>query len=166
MPLPATTVKAMKAVALFICGGAGIFGVLGVLQAASLYQGSRALWNANLWSTLVFIALVAAGLIAWPGIVLSEPRATLPRSTYFWLAVAAFATWPLIKQFVAIDACLDAGGSYDSIQGQCSMNTSHPYVPTYRTHGLFMGIAAISSILACLSYVSAKRTRRPSQSAA
>ena len=53
MPLPATTVKATKAVALLVCGAAAIYGALGVLQAASLYQGSRALWNVNLWTSLV-----------------------------------------------------------------------------------------------------------------
>jgi hypothetical protein len=166
MRLSATTIKATKAVALLVCGVAAIYGLLGALQAASLYQGSRALWNQNLWLALTFLALVVASLIVWPGIVFGAPRSGFANSTYFWLAVAMLAACPPIKQFLGMDACLDAGGSYDSIQGRCSMTTSHPYIPMHRTQGLFMVVSAISLALALLSYVWSRRTERLAQSAA
>jgi hypothetical protein len=166
MPLPAPIFVVTKALALLICGAAAIYGMLGVLQAGSIYGGLRALWNANLWSGLVFASVVGAGLIAFPRMALSEPRPGVPRACYFWLAIAASATWPLVTRLIAFDTCLDAGGSFDSVQGQCSMSTSYPHVGIHRTHGVFIVIVAISLTLAITVFVSSKLSPKPSPSAA
>jgi len=162
----AIIVGIVKAAALVGSGAAAIYGGLGVLQALSLYQGSRALWNVNLWSTLVLVGLVTAALVVWPGIVFGKARAGFPRSTAFWLLAAALAAWPLAKEFVAIDACLDAGGSYDSVHAQCSMSTSHPLIPLHRTHGFFIVAAAVAALFAALSFLSSKLRSAAPHSAA
>jgi hypothetical protein len=166
MPLTFSIRKTARAGTLIVSAAAALYGSLGVLQAASMYQGSRALWNLNLWSALVFVAVLAACLTAWPRLVLSTPNSGVPTSTYFWLSVAALSLWPLIGHMLAVNACLDAGGSYDFVQGFCSTNESPPYIPTYRTHGLFMVIAGTCTGLAVLSYVTSKRTHTPRRSAA
>lgn len=38
--------------------------------------------------------------------------------------------WPATAEFLAIDACLDAGGSFNYAQSVCDFRTSHPYSPT------------------------------------
>jgi hypothetical protein len=155
-----------KAVVLLASGAAAIYGALGVLQALSLYQGSQALWNVNVWSSLVLLALITAALVIWPAIVLIKPKKGLPRGTAFWLLIAVFAAWPLAKELLAIDACLDVGGSYDSVRAQCSMLVSYPYTPLYRTRGFFIFASAIAALLAALSFVSSKLMPPATQSAA
>jgi drug/metabolite transporter (DMT)-like permease len=36
---------------------------------------------------------------------------------------------PRLSEFLAVDRCLDEGGSYDYAQGRCDRATNHPYVP-------------------------------------
>ena len=49
------------------------------------------------------------------------------------IAAAIALAWPATSEFFAVDACLDAGGSFDSILGICDHKVSHPYVasPAY-----------------------------------
>jgi hypothetical protein len=155
-----------KVAALAAGCAAAIYGALGILQALSLYQGARALWNVNQWSVLVLVGLITSALAVWPGMVFGNARAGLPRSTAFWLLTATLALWPLVKAFVAIDACLDAGGSYDSVRAQCSMKTSHPFIPLHQTHGFFIFTTVIAALLAALSFLSSRvRSAAPQRAA-
>jgi hypothetical protein len=38
------------------------------------------------------------------------------------------AVRPTISEFLAVDRCLDEGGSYDYAQGRCDREANHPYV--------------------------------------
>jgi hypothetical protein len=44
------------------------------------------------------------------------------------LAAVAFA-WTPVSDFLAVDSCLDAGGSFDYANGICDFERSHPYAP-------------------------------------
>lgn len=44
------------------------------------------------------------------------------------IAAAIALAWPATSEFLAVDACLDAGGSFDAILGACDLKVSHPYV--------------------------------------
>ncbi len=35
------------------------------------------------------------------------------------LALAALLAWPAVEEFLAVDACLDSGGSYDYEHHRC-----------------------------------------------
>ena len=45
------------------------------------------------------------------------------------LLLAAIVAWPAASEFVAVDACLDAGGSFNYVVGACDFQQSHPYAP-------------------------------------
>jgi hypothetical protein len=36
---------------------------------------------------------------------------------------------PRVSEFLAVDACLDEGGSYDHVKGECDYMNNHPYPP-------------------------------------
>ncbi|WP_201496042.1 hypothetical protein [Rubrivivax sp. A210] len=88
----ARILKIARTAALLASGAAAIFGALGVLQSLSLYQGARALWNVNLWSALVLVAVLTAVLLIWPGAVFGSAKAPLPKRIVLWLSIAALAT--------------------------------------------------------------------------
>jgi hypothetical protein len=53
--------------------------------------------------------------------------------------VAAVLISPLfiyVSEFVAVDRCLDSGGSYDYVRGECDDRENHPYIPFRERHEL------------------------------
>ena len=42
------------------------------------------------------------------------------------LAASAWLAWTAIARLLAVDACLDAGGSFDHARGLCDLRRSHP----------------------------------------
>jgi hypothetical protein len=44
------------------------------------------------------------------------------------LAGAFVALQPRVAQFLKADFCLDHGGSYDYVRGQCDHKKNHPYI--------------------------------------
>jgi hypothetical protein len=106
---------------------------------------------------LVVVSLTLAAVLAWPGMVLISPQRLRPKRLYLWLLVLALAVWSLIRHVVRVDSCLDSGGSYDYILSQCDMNTSHPYLPMFRTHGVFMVIALTAAVMACVTHFSSSQ---------
>ena len=58
--------------------------------------------------------------------------AKLQRASALLLVVGVLLLSPVavyVKEFIAVDVCLDAGGSYDYSTGECDISASHPYVP-------------------------------------
>ncbi|WP_148040901.1 hypothetical protein [Montanilutibacter psychrotolerans] len=45
------------------------------------------------------------------------------------VAVSAFLIWPQLSLFLASDACLGSGGSFDFSRLRCDFNAQHPYAP-------------------------------------
>ena len=49
-----------------------------------------------------------------------------------WAVAAVFACFAAVvflSEFVAVDGCLDRGGSYDYVAQTCDFTVSHEYVP-------------------------------------
>ena len=44
------------------------------------------------------------------------------------LVAAVVMGWPATSEFFAVDACLDAGGSFNYVLGICDLKVSQPYV--------------------------------------
>jgi hypothetical protein len=41
---------------------------------------------------------------------------------------AVAVVWSPLRTFLAVDACLDTGGSFDYVKGMCDYARSHPYL--------------------------------------
>jgi len=50
-------------------------------------------------------------------------------------------------QFFAVDACLDAGGSFNYGARQCDMGVTHPFPGFWRAFGLPLVGAAIAAVI-------------------
>jgi len=48
------------------------------------------------------------------------------------------------KEFISVDKCLDAGGSYNYMAGECDIVSSHPVIPFNERHS-FLYMAGILS---------------------
>lgn len=51
-----------------------------------------------------------------------------------------------LRETLAVDGCLDAGGSYDYKAGECDMTTSHSYEPFMDRHGVLIGATLVALI--------------------
>ena len=113
-----------------LLGLIGLYALLGILQAASLFTGARALSNFNFWASVSFLAYFASVS------VLTRPWRFVPRISSGYLTAIAFVLalaglalgLPVVSEFLAADACLDAGGSFNYVMSRCDHSTNHPYV--------------------------------------
>lgn len=95
------------------------------------------------------------GLTALPCEARSEgffywERWTKPR-TPMVLAIGAFLfaavlTWPAVSEFLAVDGCLDAGGSFDYALGRCDFVTNHPSRGVWEGHVLSLSGALVFAL--------------------
>jgi hypothetical protein len=46
-----------------------------------------------------------------------------------FIVVAIISAALSVKEFLAVDSCLDSGGSFDYESGTCDKLNSHPYAP-------------------------------------
>lgn len=49
-----------------------------------------------------------------------------------------------LRETVAVDACVEQGGSYDYRTRRCDMAASHPYRPFAERHGVLIGATIIA----------------------
>jgi hypothetical protein len=59
------------------------------------------------------------------------------------------ALWPAVdylREFVAVDACLDAGGSFDYAQSRCDLRESHEFVAYSVRHPASWRIAVLGGV--------------------
>lgn len=127
---------------------ASIYAFLGVLQAASLFTGGRALYNGNLWGSLSLVfAFFAVHMFAANGRGMSRFH---PGAAKFiailWAAIAAWAIWQVLAHILAVDRCLDNGGSFDYVLGQCDSKYSHEAFSIWKTHGFLIVVAVVTAI--------------------
>jgi hypothetical protein len=47
-----------------------------------------------------------------------------------FVAAGVDLAWPAAMELFSVDACLDAGGSYNYAQGVCDLQQSHIYSPS------------------------------------
>jgi hypothetical protein len=112
------------------------YGLGGVLQAASLFVGARALRNANLWGSVALIAFLGSLVCFW---FAKRHIGTSSRVRLVVVAIALISAvalvWPLAAEFAAVDACLDSGGSYNYLGSVCDLEQDHPYIPVFDRQG-------------------------------
>jgi hypothetical protein len=61
----------------------------------------------------------------------------------------ALALWPAlgyVREFVAVDSCLDAGGSFDYAQSRCDRAETHRFVAYSERHPNSVRIAAAGGV--------------------
>jgi hypothetical protein len=80
-----------------------------------------------------------------------------------WLAFA-FAAWSFLGNYLAPDACLDSGGSFDYSAWSCSHSDNKTYtnVPAFWVPGFWL--AASSFVIAVFVTVSLSPTKRSNRS--
>jgi hypothetical protein len=72
----------------------------------------------------------------------------------------AFLLWHYGSEFLAVDACLDAGQVYDYVQGVCRSDVQRlPYVPYNQRFGWLLAVVAASMLAGIITAVAAKRKR-------
>jgi hypothetical protein len=59
------------------------------------------------------------------------------------LAFAGILLWQPVNDFLAVDRCLDAGGSYDYAKQVCDFNISHPIQSSRVTFWEGLGIVLV-----------------------
>ena len=145
---------------------ASLYSVLGVLQALSLFQGERALWNVNLWASLALLA----GVAAWQFAPKSAQSSRLSRLELAipWLqvALALYFVWQVASHLASVDACLDHGGSFDYLSGACNTQGALPFLPLHKTHGFAIVAALVFGFLAIRGFRRLRNARHRAESAA
>ena len=81
---------------------------------------------------------------------------------WFWFAAALLVIIPMvttyIREYAAIDACNDAGGSFNYKLNVCDMTTTHETVPFGARHMGLLGITLMVLLsLAIARYVKWRR---------
>ena len=76
------------------------------------------------------------------------------------LFVAAIGVWlPLVgsyaSEFVAVDQCLDSGGSYDYARNTCDHERNHPYIGFAERHPQLVGASPAAVTLSGVLLVGA-----------
>ena len=69
--------------------------------------------------------------------------ATLGRSGILALGAAILAVvlaWLFVSEFLEVDRCLDAGGSFNYASGQCDFKSNHPYVSFWSRYWSWVAI--------------------------
>jgi len=153
------------AVGATVFGLAALYALMGVLQALSLFTGERMLRNVNLWGSLflvgvsVFSFLVAKATRVRFGLTARKIAGVLS------VAVAVWALWPVVRHELAVDRCLDNGGSFNYLQGVCDASASHPALSLAVTHGFLLALGGLACLAAALFFGSAYAGRNHATSA-
>ena len=141
-----------------------LYGFAGVLQAAMLFVGVKALRNANLWGSIAIVGLAAAVACMWLALQ-SRRRASRISHSYVYmlgavvaLGLALVMLWPVIRDFVAIDRCLDGGGSFDYVESVCDMSANHPHLSLPEYQGFRVVAAVVFGIPGALLLRAARRS--------
>ncbi|MBA4327156.1 MAG: hypothetical protein C0428_02915 [Polaromonas sp.] len=133
---------------LLVCAGvaflmASLYGLMGFFQAVMLFTGERALKNSNIWSS-VFLVAVALATMCFA----SSRHKRSSRAPYLAVArvvllgvclfLSAAAAWRVASDYVALDSCLDLGGSFDYVRSVCDLTDSHAVVSLFAWRGFFL----------------------------
>lgn len=135
------------------CVLASVYCFMGVLQAASLFTGERALFNGNLWASLsLLFGFGAAHLfsVARPTANRVSPRVAR-FLTVFWAAISLAAAWQVVSHLLAVDRCLDQGASFDYVRGECDLERSRSVISLGKTHGFLLVAAVLAAIHSALA---------------
>jgi hypothetical protein len=135
------------------CVLASVYFFIGVLQAASLYTGERALFNANLWASLSLLFGIGATHLfrsARPSATRVSPGVAR-FLTVFWAAIFLAAAWQVVSHLLAVDRCVDQGASFDYLRGECDLGSSHSVISLGKTHGFLLVTVVLAAIHSALA---------------
>jgi hypothetical protein len=144
---------------------AALYALMGVLQALSLFTGERALRNVNLWGSLFLVGVFASALLVAKAARVHLGLLARKLSGVLSLAVVVWALWPVVRHTLAVDRCLDQGGSFNYVQGVCDGVANHPALSLAATHGFLLTLAGLACLAAALFFVSVPSTRHNAASA-
>ena len=151
---------------LLVCAGvafllASLYGLMGFFQAVMLFTGERALKNSNIWSSVFLLAVALA--------TMCFASSRHKRSSAPYLAVArvvllgvclflsAAAAWRVASDYMALDSCLDLGGSFDYVRSVCDLTGSHAVVSLFAWRGFFLTSALVFAVPV---FIAAARRRK------
>jgi hypothetical protein len=141
-----------------------LYGLLGFFQGIMLYTGARALKNANLWGSVFLAASTASVFSFWAVRVAGapSPRYLLTCRALSGISFAA-AVWillPVLRDLIAIDHCLDAGGSFNYVQSVCDFKQSHTTLSLFERQGFRIVAALVFALPALLTLVKWMQRRK------
>jgi hypothetical protein len=127
---------------------------MGFFQGIMLFTDERALKNANIWGSVFLLALTASVSLfvaARKGLSNSSFRRILGHQavTVVAFAIALLILTPVFKDVIAIDRCLDNGGSFDHVRSVCDLKQSHLSLSIFERQG-FLLVAALMFALPVL----------------
>ena len=94
-------------------------------------------------------------------------RLTFTRLVLLSAVVVVTLAWVPLTTWLAVDACLDAGGSYDHVLSRCDHDLSHPGpigMPiSFRDMGTAVAVGALATGLLMLAFIRQDKRHRASQ---
>lgn len=148
---------------------AAMYALMGVLQATSLFTGERALRNVNLWGSLFLVALSASIFLIAKAVRVRFGLVARMVAGVCSTAVAVWALWVVAGRELAVDRCLDKGGSFNYVHAVCDTSAthpaSHPVLSLAATHGFVLTLGVLACLAAALLLGSAYAARRHATSA-
>jgi len=78
-------------------------------------------------------------------------------SLAFFLLPLGYLAKDAGSEFLAVDSCLDSGGSYDYNKNECDKMTNHPYISYYKRNKASMVAGLLLSLGGLISSVLIKR---------
>lgn len=132
-----------------------LYGLLGFFQGIMLFTGERALRNANLWGSVFLVASTASVsfFLGSQARRRSSPYSQILRRVFSGVTFAA-ALWflfPVFRDLVAIDSCLDRGGSFNHVRSICDFNQSHVTLSVFERQGFRVVAALVFALPALLA---------------
>jgi hypothetical protein len=132
-----------------------IYGLLGFFQGIMLFTGERALKNANIWGSVFLVAFIGSVLLflAARGSTTHSTRWFVSRQILSAIALltALWFVFPIFSDLMAIDSCLDKGGSFDHIHSVCDFGQSHPSMSLFGRQGFRIVAAVVLALPAFLA---------------
>jgi hypothetical protein len=85
----------------------------------------------------------------------------LKRRAAVWLVVLSLIVPAVVylRELLAVDTCLDRGGSFDYSAGRCDFNQNHPFVPFHERHGILLGGSGTALLIGAATAARSRRQR-------
>ena len=141
---------------LLVCAGAifllaSLYGLMGFFQAVMLFTGERALKNSNIWSSVFLVAVALATMCFTASRHKRSSRAAhLDVARAALLGVSSFlsvaAAWRVASDYMALDSCLDLGGSFDYVRSVCDLAEPHTVISLFAWRGFFLTSALVFAV--------------------
>lgn len=84
-------------------------------------------------------------------------RTSIRLSGIALLLVTGAAAFVPLRTFLAVDSCLDAGGSFDYSKGRCDFQMSHPHESHLLSSPVTLGVGALFALAGGLLVVFSRR---------